>query len=362
MVLVRQRKWGLKDKKVGPMKPTRLVFWNRINRFSFNKMLVAALGSFALLLTAVPSNADSFGSGGNQFTLSFVPIGNAGNANDTSNGSPGIGGVSYDYDMAFTAVSETMMEDAATLSGFNLGTGSWTANQPMTNMSWYQAAAFVNWLNTSQGYAAAYDLTYDGNTPIGITSWTGANVWVLGGTDYFRNANAHYFLPSENEWYKAAFYDPNKGGTGVGGYWTYATGSDTPPTPVLSGTDPGTAVYNQTNPQTAIGPAPVDQAGGLSPYGTIGQNGNVWEWTKTDYSDPTNSTDGPRVCRGGDYDDNISSLPSSIRYGNGQPWQGMQTFGFRVASVAAVPEPDSTLLLGMGFLGAALIWRKRKAS
>jgi hypothetical protein len=32
------------------------------------------------------------------------------------------------------------------------------------------------------------------------------------------------FLPTENEWYKAAYYDPTKGGTG--GYWLYAVRAD----------------------------------------------------------------------------------------------------------------------------------------
>jgi len=77
-----------------------------------------------------------------------------------------------------------------------------------------------------------------------------------------------YFLPSVDEWYKAAYYDP----TG-GAYYDYPTGSNTAPTPVASGTAAGTAVYSGQ-----VGPANITLAGGLSPYGTMGQGGNVYEW------------------------------------------------------------------------------------
>jgi sulfatase modifying factor 1 len=85
--------------------------------------------------------------------------------------------------------------------------------------------------------------------------------------------NADYFLPSVDEWYKGAYYDPNKGGRGVGGYWKYPTGSDAPPTPVSGGTDPNTAVYNQWFDKQYRDPADVNNAGGLSPYGTMAHGG-----------------------------------------------------------------------------------------
>jgi hypothetical protein len=77
-------------------------------------------------------------------------------------------------------------------------------------------------------------------------------------------------LPSEHEWYKAAYY--SGGGTT---YFDHATGSDVIPTAVASGTGAGTAVYLQS---FAAGPAAITEAGGLSAYGKMGQNGNVLEW------------------------------------------------------------------------------------
>ena len=41
-----------------------------------------------------------------------------------------------------------------------------------------------------------------------------------------RNATAKYVIPTENEWYKAAYYDPTKGGTN---YWLYPMRTDNVP-------------------------------------------------------------------------------------------------------------------------------------
>jgi hypothetical protein len=307
--------------------------------------ILAVLGILAPLSSGVNAQiVDTFGSGANAFSLDFVTIGNPGNANDTT----GYGGVSYTYNMGVYDVSQTQLSQAAASSGYNLGGGAWTGSQPAANVDWYQAAAFVNYLNTSQGYAPAYNLTFSGSTPIGVSAWTGSNIWTLGGTDYIRNAHAEYFLPSENEFYKAAYYSP--GGT----YYQYATGSNTAPTAVASGTAAGTAVYNQPYAQ---GPAAVNQAGGLSPYGTMGQSGNVFQWNETDYSDPTNNSFNDPVRRGGGWNRPSGLLSSSDRY-YGVPTNSGDGIGFRVASVESVPEPSTYLLVAVGLLGLAMAKRK----
>jgi hypothetical protein len=317
-----------------------------------SRLLLAASAAVLCAFAVSPVHADSFGSGGNAFTLPFVPIGNAGNANDTvpdSFNGGHYGGVSYNYNMSVIDVSQTMLADAATLSGFNLGGGAWTLNQPAANVTWYEAAAFVNWLNTSQGFTAAYNLTFTSGQPTGLTLWTGPNIWTLGGADPFRNANTHYFLPSENEWYKAAFYNP-----GTSSYYLYATGSNTTPTAVLNGTTAGTAVFTG-NSVSPTAPAAVDQSGGLSPYGTQGQTGNVYQWMETDFLDPTNSSDGDRVARGDPWLGVAYGMQSSTRgfiaYNPSSPGTAV---GFRVASA---PEPScAALLLG----GTALLALRRR--
>ena len=89
----------------------------------------------------------------------------------------------------------------------------------------------------------------------------------------YRNSLAAYWLPSVDEWYKAAYYDPT-----TGTYFDYPTGSNTAPTNVDNGTAAGSAVYARPSQQ---GPADISDAGGLSPYGTMAQDGNVFEWNES---------------------------------------------------------------------------------
>jgi hypothetical protein len=67
--------------------------------------------------------------------------------------------------------------------------------------------------NRGNGVVVDGAYTLNGNTGI-ITKNVGATVWI----------------PSENEWYKAAYYDPTPGAGGGDNYWTYATQSDSIPT------------------------------------------------------------------------------------------------------------------------------------
>ena len=242
-------------------------------------LLASALGAFANL------HADTFGTGANQFNIDFTTIGNAGNAADTT----GYGSVGYIYRIGTYDVSQNQI-DKATASGLqNVVAGAWSGDWPAANMTWYESAAFVNWLNTSKGFQPAYNLTWSGST------WSMA-LWTVTDAGYdannlYRNSLAKYFLPSENEFYKAAY-----GKSDGSGYYLFPTASDTIPTAVVSGTAPGTAVYD-----IAPGPAPVYAAGGLSSYGTMGQGGNVWQWQESAFDGVNDSTTEDRVARGGDW-------------------------------------------------------------
>jgi len=125
-------------------------------------------------------------------------------------------------------------------------------------MSWYEAAAFVNWLNTSTGRQKAHDLN---PTNTSMTLWSSKDAWQTGGENLYRRKDAYYFLPSENEWYKAA-YHKNDGVTA--NYWDYATGSNTVSIAVVSGTGAGTAVFYDGVPVWPVSPALVTNSGGLS--------------------------------------------------------------------------------------------------
>ena len=308
------------------------------------KTLLAA-GILALTATV---HADTFGSGGNTFSMSFVPIGNAGNANDTVTASDSsgkfFGGVSYTYKMSVTDVSQTMLALATANGVPNLGGGAWTGNRPAANVAWYQAAEFVNFLNTSTGHVAAYSLNYNiFNQQIGINLWSAGQAWTAGGLNQFRNKDAVYFLPSENEWYKAAYYN----GTS---YNQYATLNGLIPTGVASGTAPNTAVCDGVGSQ----PAAVDQSGGLSPYGTQGQTGNVDQWMESNVSGTNDTPSGNRTIRGRVWNTTAVTLQSSTRAFN-DPRVATTGIGFRVASV---PEPSCMLL--MASAGMVVLSKRRR--
>ena len=295
------------------------------------------------------TTTDSFGSGENVFTMDFVTVGKPNYVNDTT----GYGGVANTYRMGTYEVSTAMVSKANTAGSLGITYTSRTADMPATSVSWNEAARFVNWLNASSGSVAAYKFTTSGVND-NIVLWDATSA----GSGYnaanpFRNSNAKYFLPSENEWYKAAYYDPNK--TGGAGYYDFATRSDSVPTAVANGTALGTAVYDGQS-----GPADITRAGGLSPYGTMGQGGNAWEWVETNYSGTNDSSGSSRGLRGGVWLYNADFLASSSRGGLGAPSGEYIYGGFRVASseLAAVPEVTSSFTL-LGLISSGLLLRRR---
>ena len=93
------------------------------------------------------------------------------------------------------------------------------ANRPVNYVGWHSAARYCNWLLN--------------NTPTGSqdSSTTEDGAYTLSGSTLVdRNTNSNYFLPSEDEWVKAAYYN----GTD---YTTYATQSNDAPTSVSVGSD-----------------------------------------------------------------------------------------------------------------------------
>ena len=216
----------------------------------------------------------------------------------------------------------------------------------------------MNWLNTSQGYQAAYNFTTSGVND-NIALWSPDQAWQQGGENLFRHKDAHYWLPSMDEWYKAAYYDPSSGN-----YFEYPTASNTAPVGVASGDGTGTngnneAVFFQ---YWDSGPADITQAGGLSAYGIMGMGGNVWEWDETT-SDLNNDYAGnTRGVRGGYWNSSSFDLRSSTYRISGSAHSGGLNMGFRVASLSdsanVVPEPGSVLVWGLLGLAGVFVGRK----
>jgi formylglycine-generating enzyme required for sulfatase activity len=290
---------------------------------------------------------ERFGTGANAFTIDFVTIGNPGNAADTSGRPNPSGAVGYIYNMGKYEISREMVIKANQQSSLGITLRDMSMfrpdsndpKKPATGIDWWEAAKFVNWLNTNTGHQEAYKFDVNGNFQL----W---NTGEYMGSNKFRHKDAYYFLPNTDEWYKAAYFNPQSNS-----YHRFPTSSNEQPDWVISGTSG--AVYHVS------GPSDVDNAGALSPYGTMAQGGNVSEWEETSFDLENNSVGENRGYRGGSFISievaNQTGLESGSR-GSLDPVVHSEYLGFRVASV---PEPSALSLLAFGLGGWAVIRRRR---
>lgn len=233
-------------------------------------------------------------------------------------------------------------------------------------MSWGDAARFANWLTNGQPSGAQGP----GTTETGSYTLNGATQnSVLNAVT--RNSGGRYFIPTTAEWYKAAYYDPTKGGPN---YWHYAMRTDSSP---YSAKPPGTAAPNSsrvanffqsdgdslnnyddgyavTGSQTLLfSQNYLSDVGAYvsapSYYGTFDQGGNLVEWTE-------GLTSNARIQRGGSWIDNFSALDSEIALGfSAQSESGKA--GFRISEV---PEPATLTLFGLAALAISRPTYRRK--
>ena len=289
-------------------------------------------------------------------TIPTVPVGNAGNGNDTT----GFGAVSYDYRIGTNEVTnaqytEFLNAKAAsdplglynTSMGNNYGGithsgsgGSYTyatipgsGDMPVNFVSWYDAIRFANWLHNGQG---------SGDTETGAYTLVGGTPTPSNGLSITRNAGATWFLTSEDEWYKAAYHQ-NDGVTS--NYFDYPTSSDTAPTAEFP---PGGS--NSANSGGVVGD--LTNVGAYtasdSPYGTFDQGGNAWEWNEA-FIDVSYVG-----MRGGSWVYPLDDMATSFR-GISDPAYEYNGIGIRVATV---PEPG-TGVLAIVTCGIVWWWRRR---
>ena len=243
------------------------------------KLIIASAVLTSTLSVDLKGDSVFFGQGENSFEIEFIDIGIPNNPGDSDPRLPpdllDVGSVPYEYQIARYEVPCSHLNSAQRLGAYGppSDSGVCFGDEVPGLANRRNILDFVNWLNTSSGFAPAYRIGLGSDLfwPEGDPSYNPINP--------LRNAGARYFLPTTDEWYKAAFYDPEQGV-----YYDYATGSDDPPVSVASGTDPGTAVYCLFTPGNCApgnvpnNTAPVTMAGGLSPFGTMGQLGNGSEW------------------------------------------------------------------------------------
>ncbi|TWT32420.1 Formylglycine-generating sulfatase enzyme [Posidoniimonas corsicana] len=303
----------------------------------------------ALAALAADACADQFGSGADAFEIEFVTVGDPGNPADVTGVPNPAGSVDYSYRIGKYEISESIVEKAITAMGRPLDHSARGPDRPVTNITWIDAARVVNWLNTSTGHAPAYKF--------GGPREAFFELWAPGDDGYdpanpYRNTQAKYFFPTTDEWYKAAYYDP-----AAGVYYDYATGSNDLPDGIDFANDPDFEVVRRDGFGVSQ-PHEVTNAGVLSPYGTMGQTGNVVEMEESAYDLVNDSTLESRGARGGAYFEVDIWLDATWR-GQVSPSLGGDPIGFRVAS--RVPEPG-TLAAGLWAAATFLALRRRRSA
>ncbi len=213
------------------------------------------------------------------------------------------------------------------------------ADLPVNYVSYFDALRFVNWLENGQ--------------PIGAqspgTTEDGAYSLLLSSSSPARHEGAQHFLPNEEEWYKAAYYDPGLDDPDLATYHIYPTGFNAHPTcgDPSSQANAANCRFSVKFP-TAVGA----YAGAASPFGTFDQGGNLAEWTET-------PADSSQIVRGGSWlsPSGRFDLASIVRGPGQNPYVGNASVGFRIGS--AIPEPGTGLLVGLGSVGFALLRRRQ---
>ncbi len=211
-------------------------------------------------------------------------------------------------------------------------------NYPVEKVSWCDAADYCNALSVEAGLAPYYD-SDNGYAELGT----------LG-----------YRLPTEDEFYKAAAWDPGCGGANPP-YWKYSFGRDAIDGPDANwksgdvhafGETTTVGYYNGIN-KTKDGVTLTNPD--TNKYGLYDMSGNVWEWNN-DWYDEEN-----RIIRGGSFNDSwVGNLASNGRFWN-TPDTEYGTFGFRIArSGSIIPEPSTLLLFSPSLLALFLYARHEK--
>jgi formylglycine-generating enzyme required for sulfatase activity len=311
--------------------------------------------------------------------IPVVEVGNPHNANDGT----GFGGVPYTYSIGTYEVTNSQYAEflnsvdptglntlglytdphmnsdanggidfssiAADGSKYSIKSGR--GDNPVVFVTWYSALRFANWMHNGQG---------NGSTESGSYTLTGGMPVPSNASSIARNPGATWVLPTENEWYKAAYYDAD-----TATYFDYPTQNNS--TPISDeppggggGTDSSNAANFQNDdsnlngyddgfaktgsPSFSMSQNYLTDVGAyfnaVGPYGTFDQGGNVAEWTEA----LVGMTE--RSVRGGDWFSGSGDLKAENQVGQ-LPASFFMAWGFRLV---AVPEPSPMLLLG--FVGA----------
>ncbi|MBX3386781.1 MAG: SUMF1/EgtB/PvdO family nonheme iron enzyme, partial [Phycisphaeraceae bacterium] len=345
--------------------------------------------------SGIPLTPTAIASGG-QITvdhgIEFVTIGAPGNAPWMGDGTPqdraiGRGGVNYEYRIGrfevttaqwvefYNAAFDRPADDRiphlippdhwGAVSTFPNTPGGqrWAVPAgreyiPVGDISWRMAAIYANWLHNDKStnreafLSGAYDVsTFAPGSPPDQEA---------------RSPGARFFIPTWDEWLKAAHYDPNKNGQDQGGWWTWSNTTDTgvipgPPPSIIPGGGTGGA-DGQANAggwwQVHPSPSPFDVPLGSyptvqSPWGLLDVAGGTAEWTESIISGP--GLPPLRMYDGSFWFDGPPGLDAIHSRASEFPNVSIFQHGFRVAAV--VPTPGSIMVF---MIGAHLFTRRTR--
>jgi formylglycine-generating enzyme required for sulfatase activity len=353
----------------------KISYKDKVNE-SPRKRTLLAIPVATLLAALALTGATAYG-----ISIDTVTIGDPGNAGDTvrmadDGGTTGYGSVPYTYEIGTTEVTNSQyaaflnavdsnganalgLYNISYMSGSSYGGITWNGSsgqyevkagyepKPVNFVSIYDAMRFANWLTNGATAGASTETgvyTLSGGSEIPGNPTVGRNLTVNGTTltgtgDLAGVTGTVWAIASENEWYKAAFYNVSSGE-----YSLYPNGTDT-----ISGSDANYYGSGNGNSMLDVGKLSKEQ------NGTYDMGGNVGEWTDSlvldwDGSDISGNV---RVVRGSSFLSPSARAESSGRnYGIDDAENSIR--GFRVVSLtvlAAIPEPDElTAMAGLVIL------------
>ncbi|MBS0188655.1 MAG: SUMF1/EgtB/PvdO family nonheme iron enzyme [Planctomycetes bacterium] len=291
----------------------------------------------------------------NRYGIDFCVIGDPGNRATNSTETPfngSRGSVNYTYALSKTEVSigqwyefvdaygkyisptlagptfigrRGIQEDTSRPSGWGLIP---TARNLPAEVGWRYAAMYCNWLTNDRRTdkaafeTGAYDISTFGK---------------VGGvyTDQVtHSASAKFWIPSLDEWIKAAYWDPNRIGQGQGGYWLRPGGRDSFLKPGLPQNGGETSADTGNAEHLLVGSYPSISG----PWGLLDVSGSVSEWTE--HLDP----DGGRSVLG-TYAGQSRLLVDSLRWDGAGGDPSFNLFGIRLAT--SIPSPGSATCVAL---------------
>ncbi|MEX2113892.1 MAG: SUMF1/EgtB/PvdO family nonheme iron enzyme [Pirellulales bacterium] len=326
-------------------------------------------------------------------SIETVPVGNPGNGPDPRwvDTLASLGPVDYEYRIGKYEVTNAQYaeflnakaaSDPLFLYDFHMGSNlvggiirdgvgdSYTytvkpnmANKPVNYVSLWNAQRFANWMHNGQG---------SGSTETGSYTMGGTLHPPNAPAAFQRNVGATWVLPTEHEWYKAAYYDPRTAAEGGppddSHYWLYPTRSNDAPNKATANSvgdisNPGANVANygggaNWNGSSGGNVTTIGSAGpqSVSFYGTYDQAGNVGEWNRRSTGQSTNGLGGAFIESGFDDVGFLTAIARNVApISNFGPSVRLEYVGFRLAYV---PEPSSLALAVVGFTALG-VWRWR---